>query len=57
MFWTVHRRAKKINSPASLAEIRKPSRLEPPVPASSGGHILLPKQAEVAKNVVLAAVC
>lgn len=44
MFWTVHRRTKKINSAASLAKIRKPSRLEAPVPASSGGHILLPSK-------------
>lgn len=57
MFWIVHRRAKMINSAASLAEIRKPSWLEPPVPASSGGHMLLPKQAKEAKNVLLPAVC
>lgn len=44
IFWTVHRPAKTITSAAPLAEILQLSQPETPVPASSGGPILLPKQ-------------
>lgn len=55
MFWTVHRHAKQFTSVLSLAGIRKPRQLVPPLPMSSDGHVMPPSQAQEAKSKELLA--